>query len=98
MPQAEAITVRQHNVPVRENMSRGSSKKLGPCNKTQGWIQPRDSLEVFTLRGGEVVNRAGYPITLTGCRLPVNEIVNRLWQLPRAAAGVSPGAGTASAG
>jgi hypothetical protein len=27
MPQTEAITVRQHSVPVRDNMSRGSKNK-----------------------------------------------------------------------
>ena len=40
MPQTEAITVPEHNVPVRENMSRVHTKNW-PCNETQRWIQPR---------------------------------------------------------
>jgi hypothetical protein len=48
MPQAEANTLRQHNVPVQENMSRGSYKKTGPCSSHKDGYRPGDPPRAFT--------------------------------------------------
>jgi hypothetical protein len=65
MPQTEAITVRQHNVPVRENMSRGSYKKNWPMQQDTTMVTTPGNPSGLYLRGSKVVNQASYPIALT---------------------------------
>jgi hypothetical protein len=47
MPQTKAVTVPEHNVPVRENMSRGSYKKLAHATRHKDGYSPGDSLGVL---------------------------------------------------
>jgi hypothetical protein len=60
MPQTEAITTRQHNVPVRENMSRGLRKKLGYATRHNDGYGQGDFPWAFIGGGSKVVNRARY--------------------------------------
>ena len=59
--------------------------------------EPETTLRVLP-KGSEVANRASYPIALTGRVRESTITVSRLWQLPRATARVSSGAGTGFAG